>query len=406
MTSAGLGRQPAHWKKTRVKYECDFLDHRRIPLSGEERAGRSGKFPYYGASGIIDWIDDYIFDETTILVGEDGANLVLRNLPLALIAEGKYWVNNHAHILRPRDQVYRFWAPLLEFLDYRPFITGSAQPKLTSEALGNIEVIVPPTPEERNAIAIHVDKECEGIDELIMAKENLLAILAEKRRAIIAHAVTRGVNEKARLRNSGVPWMEEIPAHWEIERSRWLFRVRDERSEAGDEELLTVSHITGVTPRSEKDVNMFEAESTVGYKVCHPGDLVINTMWAWMGAMGVAPCEGIVSPSYHVYTPGHRLLPAYVDALVRTQLFAKEVTRFSKGVWSSRLRLYPEGFFEVMFPVPPIDEQREIVDYIDREQRQIDRMASAVEKSLALLRERREAVIAAAVTGQLDVGAV
>jgi len=171
----------------------------------------------------------------------------------------------------------------------------------------------------------------------------------------------------------------------------------------GEEEMLTVSHLTGVTPRSEKDVNMFEAETNEGYKLCEPGDLVINTLWAWMGAMGIAPVKGIVSPAYNVYEPGPRLAPAYVDALVRLPVFAQEATRYSKGVWSSRLRLYPEGFFEVYLPVPPEEEQRAVVAHIARETAMLDAVRAATERTIALLKERRSALIAAAVTGQLDL---
>lgn len=167
--------------------------------------------------------------------------------------------------------------------------------------------------------------------------------------------------------------------------------------------MLTVSHLTGVTPRSEKDVNMFEAETTAGYKLCFAGDLAINTLWAWMGAMGTAPVNGIVSPAYNVYTPSARLIPDYVDALVRIPLFAQEVIRYSKGVWSSRLRLYPEGFFETYWPVPPLEEQREIVRHIAIETAKIDRLRAATEHSITLLKERRGALIAAAVTGQIDI---
>src|SRR4029077_17973023 len=113
--------------------------------------------------------------------------------------------------------------------------------------------------------------------------------------------------------DSSVAWLGQIPTHWKVERSRWLFRERDERSITGEEEMLTVSHLTGVTPRSEKDVNMFEAETTEGYKICYSGDLVINTLWAWMGAMGVASVDGIVSPAYHVYQPGPRFEPMFID---------------------------------------------------------------------------------------------
>lgn len=268
--------------------------------------------------------------------------------------------------------------------------------------IGAMTVPVPPLPQQR-VIADYLDRETARLDALVAAKEQVLGLLAEKRRALITQAVTRGLDPRVPLHESGIPWLGKIPAHWNIERSRWLFRERDERSVTGEEEMLTVSHLTGVTPRSEKDVNMFEAETNEGYKICHPGDLVINTLWAWMGAMGVASVNGIVSPAYHVYQPSSQLEPAYVDAFVRMPVFAQEVTRYSKGVWSSRLRLYPEGFFEVFLPVPPIGEQRAIVGHIAKETAKLDSLQSATERTILLLKERRAALIAAAVTGQIDL---
>ena len=275
---------------------------------------------------------------------------------------------------------------------------------LPAEKLRIVRYPAPPINEQR-AIVDYVSRHTGRIDALVAAKQRILDLLAEKRKAIIATAVTRGLEPKVKLRDSGVAWLGKIPAHWGFERARWLFCEREVRSETGDEELLTVSHLTGVTPRSEKHVNMFEADTNEGYKVCEPGDLVINTLWAWMGAMGTAPVKGVVSPAYHVYEPGPRLAPSYIDALVRLAVFTQEVTRYSKGVWSSRLRLYPEGFFEVHLPVPPMDEQRGIVEYIARETAKLDAVRAATERTIVLLKERRAALIAAAVTGQLDVDA-
>ncbi len=279
---------------------------------------------------------------------------------------------------------------------------GSTVKHIYPDELCEVVIAVPPV-DEQQAIADFPDRETGRLDALVAAKQRLIDLLAEKRKAIIATAVTRGVDPKVELRDSGVPWLGEIPAHWEVERAHWLFRERDVRSTTGEEEMLTVSHLTGVTPRSEKDVNMFEAETNEGYKLCEPGDLVINTLWAWMGAMGIAPVKGIVSPAYNVYEPGPGLAPAYIDALVRLPVFAQEVTRYSKGVWSSRLRLYPEGFFEVYLPVPPQEEQRAIVEHIARETAKLDAVRTATERTIALLKERRSALIAAAVTGQLDL---
>ena len=279
---------------------------------------------------------------------------------------------------------------------------GVSYPAVNATDLGDIPVHLPPEPNQRT-IAAYLDRETARLDALVAAKERVLGLLAEKRRALIARAVTRGLDPRTPLRDSGIPWLGEIPARWETEHARWLFRERDERSDTGEEELLTVSHLTGVTPRSEKYVNMFEAATTEGYKICLSGDLVINTLWAWMGAMGVAPEDGIVSPAYNVYEPGARLDPGYVDALVRLPVFAQEVTRYSKGVWSSRLRLYPESFFAVPLPVPPLSEQREIVAHIANGTRKLDELRAATERTTVLLKERRAALIAAAVTGQIDV---
>jgi type I restriction enzyme, S subunit len=312
------------------------------------------------------------------------------------------------HVLTPTDEVDgRFLYYTTASDRFRKLgeacMTGAAgQKRVPEDFVRDFRISVPPL-SLQCAIADYLDREAARLDALVAAKERVLGLLAEKRRALITRAVTRGLDPRAPLRDSGIPWLGEIPAHWDTERARWLFRERDERSTTGDEELLTVSHLTGVTPRSEKDVNMFQAETTEGYKICLAGDLVINTLWAWMGAMGVSPVNGIVSPAYNVYQPGARLEPGYVDALVRLPIFAEEVTRYSKGVWSSRLRLYPEGFFEVYLPVPPLREQREIVLHLAKETVKLDRLGSATERTIALIKERRAALITAAVTGQIDM---
>ena len=282
--------------------------------------------------------------------------------------------------------------------------TGEAAiPGLNRENAYTKEILLPSL-EHQIVIADFLDSETAHIDLLLAAKENLLNLLAEKRSALITTAVTRGIIPKVRLKDSGIPWLGEVPEHWEVERSKWLFKERDIRSEFGDEEMLTVSHLTGVTTRAEKNVNMFMAESQEGSKICEVGDLVINTLWAWMGAMGVSPQHGIVSPAYNVYEPCNRLDTAYLDYLVRIPVFAQEAIRYSKGVWSSRLRLYPEGLYEIWFPVPPVQEQRVIVEHLRTRISQLDALKEVTERTIALLRERRTALIASAVTGKLEIG--
>ena len=278
------------------------------------------------------------------------------------------------------------------------------QIELSRHRLGN-KAIDWPSLEMQRRIAAFLDDVTSNLDALITQKQGLLALIAEKRRSLITGAVNCGLNRDAPMRDSGSPWLGEIPTHWQIERAKWLFVERDERSKAGEEELLTVSHLTGVTTRAEKDVNMFMAESLEGYKRCEAGDLVINTLWAWMGAMGTAKEPGIVSPAYNVYQPIKALTPDYLDRLVRTPRFVQEVTRFSKGVWSSRLRLYPEGLYEVWLPVPPVHEQHAIVAYVTAEIQKLTELSSETKRTTELLHERRRALISAAVSGHLEQAA-
>ena len=175
------GNYYTEWSECTLQEAVDFLDGQRKPLESADRAKRQGKYPYYGASGIIDYIDGYIFDEPLLLLGEDGANIINRSSPLCFIATGKFWVNNHAHVMRPRmGQNIKFLCELLESLDYTRYNTGTAQPKLNQEKCRQI-VLHLPTYEEQCHIAdflsaveqkhIHEQKE---LDSLIKIKTALL----------------------------------------------------------------------------------------------------------------------------------------------------------------------------------------------------------------------------------------
>ena len=213
-----------------------------------------------------------------------------------------------------------------------------------------------------------------------------------------------GLKPYAEYKESGECWLGQLPSSWELRRAKFLFREVDERSKTGKEELLSVSHKTGVTPRSQKNVTMFMAESNVGHKICRPQDLVINTLWAWMAALGVSKHMGIVSPAYGVYRPinTEALLPRFADQLLRTPFYADEYQRRSTGVNSSRLRLYPEAFFRIPVVLPPSDEQAAIVRFLDHANRKIDGFIRAKRKLIGLLNEQKQAIIHRAVTRGLD----
>ena len=232
------------------------------------------------------------------------------------------------------------------------------------------ETVLPlPSDEEQASIATFLDRETAKIDALVAEYRTLIGLLKEKRQAVISHAVTKGLDPTVPMKDSGVEWLRDVPEHWKIRRNKALFHEVDSRSISGEGELLSVSHLTGVTPRSEKNVNMIMAETLEGYKECLAGDLVMNTMWAWMGALGISPCDGLVSPSYNTYRTRRSgsLNTDYSDL----PLPHSDVCRDDKGSFNrcleSRLRLYADAFFSLRIARPPLEEQTSIVRFLNDE---------------------------------------
>jgi type I restriction enzyme S subunit len=185
-----LGDIPQHWEVSRVKNEFRCLNTRRVPLNSVQRGRMTLRaYDYYGASGVIDKVDDYLFDGELLLIAEDGANLVLRNLPLAIIAKGKFWVNNHAHILKPKRGNIVYLANILETLNYTPWISGAAQPKLTKDRLLSISIAVAPTGEQ-DAIVRHTSEQTRPLVVAISRLEREIEFMREYRSRLVADVVT------------------------------------------------------------------------------------------------------------------------------------------------------------------------------------------------------------------------
>lgn len=171
-----VGVIPKDWSVCRVDEVVDFLDGRRRPVKDTDRAKMRGEFPYYGASGIVDYVNDYLFDDDLILLGEDGENILSRNCRLAFRVSGKVWVNNHAHVLKPsKGNDIGYLSECLESLNYEQYNTGTAQPKLNKQVCSAIQVAVPPL-SEQHAIATalsDVDALLTKLDQLITKKRDL-----------------------------------------------------------------------------------------------------------------------------------------------------------------------------------------------------------------------------------------
>ena len=306
-------------------------------------------------------------------------------------------------VMQPRHIEARFLKYCLlaestrQYLDSRVQSVTRSHQRIRPEILMKLPISTPDLPQQQ-AIADYLDSETARIDALISKKRRLLALLESRLIALAEDAIKGCDSDKA----TEIPSLPVISSSWRILRNKVFTREINHRSVDENNEMLSVSHITGVTPRSEKTVYMFEAESTVGYKLVRPGDLVINTMWAWMGAAGVSDVHGIVSPAYGVYEFDNSIvLPEFFDILVRTPAYIAEMTRFSRGVTSSRLRLYPDEFLRLSSPVPPVKTQQAIVDRYAHHQSTASQACKRISDQIQLLQERRQALITAVVTGDM-----
>lgn len=199
-------------------------------------------------------------------------------------------------------------------------------------------------------------------------------------------------------KDSGVKWLGEIPSHWGLLKSKYLWKETFENSTSGKEDLLSVSQYTGVT-KSKIDSR---SESLVGYKIVHKDDLVINIMLAWLGGLGVSNDEGVVSPAYCTYKLIRDYNPKFLHYLYKTPLYLAEFARHSTGVVPSRWRMYTDDFGQVVSLLPPVEEQDAIVRYLDAATSKIDKAIAMQQKMIDLLNERKQIIIQNAVTKGLD----
>lgn len=206
----------------------------------------------------------------------------------------------------------------------------------------------------------------------------------------------------ATVENIKIKWLGAFPEHWQVLRIKNLFLEMENRSETGSEELLSVSHYTGVTLKREslenEDDHISNAESLIGYKLVQQQDLVINIMLAWNGSLGISPFNGITSPAYCVYRITGNNNPEYFGYLFTTSLFKAEFRRHSTGIIDSRLRLYSDKFFSIVSVVPPKEEQDEIVQHIKAQSDKINLFIQKKQRFIELLKEQRQIVIHQVVT--------
>ena len=341
-----------------------------------------------------------------------------------------------------------------DFLYYavhsQPFIeqivalsTGISYPAINPSILGGIKLPLPPL-EEQTAIANFLDCETTRIDGLIEKKGRFIELLKEKRAALITHAVTKGIDADVPMEDSGVErtggnrrrveggggrdcedagrgdgmtalsapsqkkatdlaWAPEIPYDWEIKRGKFLFDLQ-KRQVCDEDDIVTAFRDGQVTLRKMRRTDGFtNALKEAGYQRVHKGDLVIHAMDAFAGAVGVSDSDGKCTPAYSCCTPKNGVSAEFYARLIWTMALSGFIESLAKGIRERSTDFRWREFAEQSLPVPPYEQQLEINAFLDRETTRIDGLVAKTKHSIELLKEKRSALITAAVTGKIDV---
>jgi type I restriction enzyme S subunit len=283
---------------------------------------------------------------------------------------------------------------------------GVSYPAINASELMRIKAPVPADRAEQSAIAAFLDRETGKIDALVAEQEKLIELLKEKRQAVISHAVTKGLDPTVPMKDSGVDWLGKVPEHWQTIRLGALFSEVADKGEDGLP-VLSVSIHYGVSDRElseeEMDRKVTRSDDLSKYKQVLPGDLVYNMMRAWQGGFGAVSVAGQVSPAYVVARPRVTDVSPFIELLLRTPNAVEEMRRRSHGVTDFRLRLYWDEFKSIEVALPPAQERQSILDAIGRVVARYDGLSAEAQRAIDLLKERRSALISAAVTGKIDV---
>lgn len=263
-----------------------------------------------------------------------------------------------------------------------------------------------PEPSVALELAAFLDRETARIDGLIEKKTRFIALLKEKRAAVITHAVTKGLDPDVPMKDSGVGWLGRVPAHWRVCRgAAFLFEKRERNFGTKSTSYLSLMASRGIIPYEEKgDVGNKKPEDLSKCKVVAVGDFVINSMNYAIGSYGVSPYDGICSPVYVVLgripDMAHH---GYVNLILSNKHYQTYAQSFGTGILDHRRAIGWDEIKKISVALPPLDEQAAIAASLESEATRIDALIAKTERSIDLLREKRSALITAAVTGKIDV---
>lgn len=375
MKQTEIGLIPEDWEVKELQEIVFFLDHQRKPIKSSER--KSGEYPYFGASGVIDYVDSYIFDDELLLLGEDGENILSRNLPLVYYVNEKCWINNHAHVLKCKDLVKPIYLlNKLESLDYTHLNSGTAQPKLNKESCKSIKIPLPPLAEQEaiaNALS-DADAWVEKLEQLIAKK---LLIKQGAMQTLLTPKddwEVKKLGEVCDVVGGGTP-STFIPEYWNGD-VIWFTPT-----EVGNSKYLYNSS------RKLSELGLKNSSATI-----LPINTILLTSRAGIGDLGILKVIACTNQGFQSLICKPNANYEFVYYMMQT----KKNELLSNASGSTFLEISPNKVKAISFPIPSLSEQERIATILSDMDAEID----VLEQQLGKAHQIKQGMMQELLTGK------
>lgn len=402
-----LGPLPLEWNVKKIEEICDILDSQRVPLNKEQRESMKGNIPYYGANGVVDYINQYLFDEPLILMAEDGGHFdEYQTRPIAYKIEGKSWVNNHAHVLRPKEGIDFNWVFYsLVHKNVLPFINGGTRAKLNQADLRVLPIAIPPLPEQRKIAAI-----LSSVDEAIEKTEAIIEQTEKVKKGLMQQLLTKGIGHTKFKKTE----IGEIPEEWEVRKLEEVTLPKEgiRRGPFGGALKKEIFVNEGYAVYEQQHViynNMEEFRYFIDEKKflemkpfeVLPGDILISCSGT-VGKVALVPenaKKGVINQALLRLRLENKLLSnLYAWYLFSSDFMQSKMTDMSHGSTLKNIVGMTE-LRKINIPIPPLDEQMEIVSILTS----VDQKYQNERQKLSQLQTIKKGLMQVLLTGKVRV---
>mgnify|MGYP001458379904 FL=1 len=388
-----IGEIPEGWEIAKAKYFID-ISHGSDPKT-------QGFIPVYGSGSESFKTCGEYKEGPAVLIGRKGATL---HIPHYI--EGKYWNVDTAFDVKSKSHcILKFYYYLAACFDYKYYISQTTLPGMTQSNYYNMFLPVPSLSKQFQ-IATYLDAHGAAFDFLISKVRSSIEEYKKLKQAVITQAVTKGVRGEREMKDSGVEWIGEIPVEWSVQRIKTIFSIRNERSFLPLEQVNLISLYTDKGVIQHCDIEKTtgnKASNADGYKKVCPNDMIVNIILCWMGAIGRSDYAGVTSPAYDVYVPSPEIECRFYHYYFRTLGFSGDCYKNGRGIMAMRWRTYSDQFRSIKVVVPPLEEQKEIVDHLDAKCAEIDKLIAKKEQLVKELESYKKSLIYEVVTGKREV---